>query len=167
MQQLWARILAGEANSPGFFSKRTVNLLADLEKGDADVFTKLCGFCWVIKGLVPLVFDVEHEIYKRNGIHFGILSHLESLGLIQFENIGGYKRLDFPQNQTVFYFRRPVNLTFQHQGGNELPIGKVLFTRPGNQLATVCGAVPVEGFFDYVYDRWGNESLVPKRETEQ
>ena len=30
MQRLWSRVLAGEANAPGAFSKRTVNLLADL-----------------------------------------------------------------------------------------------------------------------------------------
>ena len=29
MQQLWSRVLAGEANAPGAFSKRTVNLFAD------------------------------------------------------------------------------------------------------------------------------------------
>ena len=30
MQNLWARILSGEANSPGSFSRKTVNLVADL-----------------------------------------------------------------------------------------------------------------------------------------
>lgn len=30
MQTLWARILAGEANAPGKFSKRTVNLVGSL-----------------------------------------------------------------------------------------------------------------------------------------
>jgi len=32
MQRLWSGVLAGEANNPGTFSKRTVNLLADLDK---------------------------------------------------------------------------------------------------------------------------------------
>ena len=32
MQELFARILAGEANSPGSFSKKSVNLLAEIEK---------------------------------------------------------------------------------------------------------------------------------------
>jgi len=44
MQHLWSRILAGEANAPGAFAKRTVNLLADLDKGDAELFMHLCGF---------------------------------------------------------------------------------------------------------------------------
>src|SRR5437762_14302411 len=34
MQQLWAKVLAGEANAPGRFSKRTVNFIASLDKQD-------------------------------------------------------------------------------------------------------------------------------------
>jgi hypothetical protein len=35
MQNLWAQVLAGEANSPGTYSKRTVNFLSSLDKKDA------------------------------------------------------------------------------------------------------------------------------------
>lgn len=80
MQQLWARILAGEANAPGTFSRRTVNLLADLDKRDAELFTRLCGFGWMIGNVVPLVFDVQLAIYNDQGITFNSLSHLEALG---------------------------------------------------------------------------------------
>ena len=31
MQELWSRVLAGEANVPGTYSKRTVNFLSDLD----------------------------------------------------------------------------------------------------------------------------------------
>src|SRR5258708_5040845 len=44
MQKLWGKILAGEANSPRKCSKRTVNLLASLDKMDALLFSKLCSF---------------------------------------------------------------------------------------------------------------------------
>ncbi len=44
MQALWAKILAGEANGPGRFSKKTVNIVASLDKSDAEAFTTLCGF---------------------------------------------------------------------------------------------------------------------------
>src|SRR5207237_5859800 len=86
MQGLWSRVLAGEANVPGTYSKRTVNFLSDLDKVDAESFSKLCGFAWQIGNLVPLIFDVQAEIYMKQGIHFTSLSHLESIGLIQFEN---------------------------------------------------------------------------------
>ena len=43
MQVLWAKVLASEANSPGTYSKRTVNSLGSLDKRDAQLFTTLCG----------------------------------------------------------------------------------------------------------------------------
>ena len=46
MQELWSRVLANEANSPGSYSKRTVNFLSDMDKNEAESFTKLCGFVW-------------------------------------------------------------------------------------------------------------------------
>ncbi len=59
MQMLWSKLLAGEANSPGKYSKRTVNLLASLDKTEAHLFTQLCTFCWVIYDASALVFDLE------------------------------------------------------------------------------------------------------------
>lgn len=44
MKSIWSKVLAGEANTPNSFSKRTVNLLASLDKSDAELFTSLCGF---------------------------------------------------------------------------------------------------------------------------
>src|SRR5437867_7427205 len=94
MQTLWAKILAGEANSPGKFSKRTVGLLASLDKADATMVSTLCGFaCSISRQLVPVIYDYSHEIYSKHGISFSLLSHLESIGLI---------RLDLGQNFMYF-----------------------------------------------------------------
>src|SRR6266851_8860849 len=76
MQGLWSRVLAGEANAPGTYSKRTVNFLSDLDKGDAELFTHLCGFSWMIGNLVPLVYDEQHEIYNTRDINFNSVIHL-------------------------------------------------------------------------------------------
>ena len=79
MQSLWARILAGEASSPGKFSKRTVNLVGSLDKSDATLFSKLCGFVFMVAGPTAVVFDFNHKIYNDVGVNFGSLSHLESV----------------------------------------------------------------------------------------
>jgi len=167
MQQLWGRVLAGEANAPGSFSKRTVNLMADLDKSDAELFTKLCGFAWQIGNIVPLVYDVQNEIYNDHGVNFNSLSHLESLGLIQFNNIAGFRRLKLPKTFQVFYYGRPVSLTFPKDADNDLDIGHVLLTRAGHELAIISGCSPHDKFFDFVQARWIGQSLVPKKETEQ
>ena len=164
MQQIWAGILAGEANNPGTFSRRTVNLVADLDKRDAELFRRLCGFAWMIGGIQPLIFDSQHEIYNRHGIAFDSLGHLETLGLIHYNDVSGFKMLRLPKIFTITYHGRPVKLTLKGESDNELPEGKVLLTQAGRELAPICGSTPVDGFFEYVYDRWAGESLVPPRE---
>lgn len=166
MQSLWSRVLAGEANTPGAFAKRTVNLLADLDKEDALLFMRLCGFGWMIGNVCPLIFDVQASIYNNQGINFNSLSHLESLGLLQFNHLSGFRRLGIQKVATILYYGRPVTLTFPKDSDNDLELGKVLLTRAGQQLAPVCAPTPVEGFFEYVKERWVGKSLIPKPETE-
>ena len=166
MQSIWSRVLAGEANTPGTFAKRTVNLLGDLDKADAELFVRLCGFGWSIGNVVPLIFDVQASIYNEQGIDFNSLSHLESLGLIQFNNIAGFVRLKIPKSASVFFYGIPATLSFPNENDNQLDIGKVLLTRAGQQLAAICGSKPVDGFYHYVYDRWAANNLVPKLETQ-
>ena len=166
MQQIWAGILAGEANHPGSFSRRTVNLVADLDKRDAELFRNLCGFAWMIGSLRPLVFDTHHEIYNGRGINFGSLSQLETLGLIHFNDISGFKILHLPKRFNISYYGKLAALELPADDGNELQEGKVLLTRAGLELAPICGSTPVEGFFEYVYDRWAEVSLVPPRDPD-
>ncbi|MGB6475217.1 MAG: DUF2806 domain-containing protein [Candidatus Sulfotelmatobacter sp.] len=165
MQKLWSKLLASEANCLGTISKRTVNLLSDLDKRDAEQFMRLCGFAWVISNsIVPLVFDVRQEIYGRSEVYFNLLSHLETLGLIQFENFAGFKFTKLPQKVTVYYYDAPLELTLPNEFDNDLAVGTVLLTRAGHDLARICGCQAADGFFDDVYDIWANRSLVPKRE---
>ena len=154
MQSLWARVLAGEANTPGTYSKRTVNLLSGFDKNDADLFTRLCGFDWVIGNVVPLVFDVQADIYNRNGINFNALSHLESIGLIQHEGLTSFGRRGIPKRVVVHYYSRPLHLEMPKDVDNQLDVGVVLLTRIGQELAPICGSKPVEGFYEYVKDQW-------------
>jgi hypothetical protein len=160
MQSLWARVLAGEANAPGTYSKRTVNFLADLDKIDAELFSSLCGFAWLIGTLVPLIFDVEAEIYNKQKINFGALIHLESIGLIQFDHLAGFQRLKLPKRFEVVYYDRFLRLEMPADEDNSLDLGRVLLTKVGQQLAPICGGKPVEGFLEYVTKRW--EQYLPK-----
>jgi len=167
MQILWAKVLAGEANSPGAFSKKTVNLMADLDSTDAELFTSLCGFVWImINEVVPLIFDPQEEIYNRSGINFSSLLHLESLSLIKL-GVTDYARIDLPKRAEVFYYGRTVELVMPKEADNRLRLGKVLLTKAGQELAPVCGSKPVEGFFEYVYARWVDQGVVPKTAAPQ
>lgn len=154
MQHLWAKILSGEANSPGKFSKRTVDLLASVDKSDAMLFSTLCSFCFFIGEAFPLIYDTDHKIYTDHGINFSAISHLESIGLIHFNNLSGYVRRGLGQKGFVNYFGQQVWVEFAKPSDNELQLGHVLLTKAGQQLAPICGAEHREGFVDYVRDKW-------------
>lgn len=154
MQNLWSRILAGEANVPGTYSKRTVNFLSDIDKSEADLFTKFCRFIWEIDILEPLIFDVKAEIYNRHGIKFDPLLHLDSIGLIQFNTSAGLHRRGLPKRFSVAYYGRKLTLEMPQDTDNELPIGMAILTRVGQELAPICGSKPVGGFWEYVKDQW-------------
>lgn len=154
MQALWARALAGEANLPGTFSKRTVNFLADLDKADAKMFSKLCGFVWKIEDTVPLIFNFKVEIYNKQGIKFSSLSHLESIGLIQFDGISSFSLVDLPDQISAHYFDRPLQLNLVAKPDNNLRVGNVMLTKTGQELAPICGSKPVDGFWEYVLEQW-------------
>ena len=55
MQNLWSRVLAGEANYPGTYSKRTINFLAGIDKRDAECFSRMCRFCWILGDLQAVI----------------------------------------------------------------------------------------------------------------
>ena len=165
MQELWSKVLAGEANTPGTYSKRTVNFLSDLEKEEAELFSRLCGFGWLVGILVPLVFDNQNEIYHKHDINFNSLNHLESIGLIQFNHITGFARQELPKKITVYYHSTPLRLEMPQDGGDELPVGQTLFTQVGHELAPICGSRPVEGFREYVMEKW--KRFLPNSEIEE
>jgi hypothetical protein len=155
MQELWSRVLAGEVNEPGKFAKRTVNLLGDFDKNDAELFTTLCRFVWDIGGLHPFVFDGSPEIYAANGINFNSIIHLEDIGLIKFQTNGSFMRSDMPQQFTVFYYGVPTVLTMPEGSSRQLQLGKVLFTKAGLELAQISGAKPLKGFREFMHEAWG------------
>lgn len=162
MQKLWSRILAGEGNAPGTYSKRTVNFLSGLDKSEAELFAKLCGFVWVFQGFNPLVFDEKVEIYNKHGINFDSLNHLNSIGLIQLQPLG-FQKSNLPKKFTFNYYGKSLTLEMSQETGNNLKVGIAIFTRVGLELVRICGSKPVEGFWEYVKEQW--KEYLPKMEA--
>lgn len=166
MQEIWAKVLAGEANAPGSYSKRTVNFLGEIDKRDAGLLQNLCSFGWIVKDFIPLVFDPQAEIYNQKGIDFEALTHLDSIGLIQFRGPFAFAETDLPKFFEVVYYGCPLKLEMPKEDGNKLDIGQVILTQVGKELANVCKASGVDGFVEYVKEQW-KQFLPKKEETEQ
>jgi len=158
---LWASLLAGEANKPGTFSKRTVEFTHDMDKSDAQLFTNLCSFGWYSGEVFPLVYDESNQIYAQKGITFASLKHLDAIGLVTFESLSGFLLQGLGQSVTFFYYGAPINVEFQNTENNNFQVGKVLLTKVGKELAPICGSVRIDGFMDYIVSEWSKLGYIP------
>ena len=162
MQDLWAKLLAGEANEPGKYSKRTIELIASLDKKDAQLFNSLCTFCWFNgREVYPIIYNsAEDEIYKKKNINFRSLLHLQDIGLIQFNSISGYKIMGLQKYFTIFYYGRAIKLEFKKDEKNELNIGDVLLTKSGQELISVCQSEMNDNFFMFILEEWNKKGII-------
>ena len=81
MQKIWAKILAGEVERPGKTSLRTMDILRNMTKKDAEMFEKITGF--VIGN--DFIF-YEYSFLKpspSSPISFDSISNLQDCGLIR------------------------------------------------------------------------------------
>ena len=154
---LWANILASEANRPGHFSIKTVRLMADFDRRDAEDFMNLCRFrCDVAGSRTVLVFRPEDEIYREHGVDEDSLYKLEELGVIRVDHglfRAGFST-HFAEGAVMEYYGRRARLCAREDGRKIITTGQVEFTRAGRELSTLCEAGPVDSFWSYLRSRW-------------
>lgn len=136
MQMIWAQILAGESNSPGTFSKRTIEFMSTLDKSDAITFDNFLKYCWYLGDYHPLIMEYKHNgIYSQNGINFSSLMHLAEIGLISFDPLNGYGKIFEIDECNIGYYGRILNL--KNIKSKNISIGHVCLTKIGLDLAKV------------------------------
>ncbi len=154
MQGLWSNLLSGEANKPGSYSKRTLELVSTLDKLEAHLFTRLCSFAISASEIVPLIVNIDDKIYSENGVNFFSLSNLETIGLIKFDNIAGFVFQKLSKEVIIHYYGIPIRFRFSQDSENKLEIDHVMLTRAGQQLAPVCGSQMNHGFINYIIEHY-------------
>jgi hypothetical protein len=154
MQSLWARILAREVASPQSFSPKTLSVVRDLTKADAQLFAQLCGFVWSIMGDATIVLRELQAPFE-----FGSLTHLAAMGLIEFNNISKYVREPPTTEVRVSYFGQATLLRSAKE--RHLEIGKALLTLAGMQLYAICGSRPDEACRVATIARWKLDGWAP------
>ena len=176
MAQEWARILYDESQNPGKWSKRTLSILADMSKGDAEGFRNLCRFScsqkyasnWAIRNdgiAIATAFierpvrmlmlpDHSNPICKQNGVDWQSLVNLEQLGLVK---MSGYTASSVSKSFFVNIEGRDVAL---YKDG-AISMGEVAFTSSGEQLATLCSEVPNPvGLLEWLAGYWREKGVI-------
>lgn len=93
MQEIWAKILAGEIRQPKSFSKRTLEVLKHLSKEEAQLFEKIC------KGkLIDGILD-SRDIFSEIKITYNDILLLSECGLIGANSLVASNELESTKDE--------------------------------------------------------------------
>lgn len=139
LQEIYGRILAGEAQRPGTCSMRTLRVLRYLDRATADEFAKVLpcvvGESWLPRG---------DALLERFGIPFNLLLSLSDAGLLDTASV------QMKWSMPVFLSSGTRVLRLDSPGRN-IPI--YTLRAPGKELAHVAEVAFSRAYFDELL-RW-------------
>lgn len=149
MQALWGKILAGEITKPRSYSLRTLELLKNLSKDEAECFIKFGQFAIKSYGASFLVnFKGEKLLEEKYKLNFGERLLLEELGLLTAND------LEFkipPTKETplkiVFQISDTCIIAEKNQNLPETQIPVLAFTKIGQELLQL---IETKAEMDYI-----------------
>lgn len=158
IKQIWARLLATECNYFNSIPKKLIYILASISPENAFAYTKLCKFALSI----PLVEERDYnelfifwrkneEYFRENGINYGKLLELESIGLVNIDMDDGFyishediKQID--GKVAIGYNDRVISISNMKK---KLNVGNVVFTNAGVALYRIIAPETTDNAFEY------------------
>jgi hypothetical protein len=137
MQDVWAKILAGEVTKPGSFSRRTLSVLKDISIRDAQAFNTLCknSFRDIRGAPLPLISIPQgSEFWNQLGLNFTALRRLEDAGLLEFQAFG----IVLKNVTGALLFGSNKSLAAKTDSPDSFSLGRVDLTSAGVELAGIC-----------------------------
>jgi len=118
VQELVAKIIAGEYNKPGTYSMSTLQTLKMLGKNELELFERMCSLCVNDNEIPKTVFYLPETLrpfMDSLGIDFSSLQALQTLGLFlpndMSHSIGNPEK----KNYTLKYFNRNIRFEPTHE----------------------------------------------------
>lgn len=146
MQNLWARILAGEIAQPSSFSLRVIDILRNMSKKDAELFVKVCSYS--IKSSATNYFlPNEKNFLDDVGIRYVDIMKLSELGLMF--NDGSITLSITINNEPQLLFNNDNLLLLISSSGHEekVHISQYPFTEAGRELSNIVNKNISDGDF--------------------
>lgn len=181
MKLLWSRILAGEVESPGCTSIRTLGILKNLDRTTAELFKKLCSVSVSLKDpegnqiidarAISLGGNASTNSLQKYGLDFGNLNLLNEYGLIISDYnswrdyilcVGMHLPAEIPkvlycpfQYQNKYWILSSIDQTTY----SELKLHGVALTRAGRELSRVVDIVSIDDYDSDLKDYFANQKL--------
>lgn len=153
VQVIWGKLLGGEINSPGKYSKRLMSVISDMSTADAQSFIALCSLS--IQSVVsqssngtilvdPKPFALLFEDDNTSTFNEGAFSYdqrmaLEAFGLID-SSVRSYFTID-PGKESAFLAMGKIT-SFKNNGDSSVELNfSPVFTKIGVELSSLCNEI--------------------------
>jgi len=147
MQMLWGRVLAGEVKRPKSYSLRTLELLKNLTKEDAEIFTLVGQFAITTEdtSFIPN-FDKKY-LEEKLDVTFLDLLKLRELGLLAPTDLQFSLTATDDDSNVSFTNGAQLILVHRTTGTPEQTIAVMMFTTIGSELLSL---LVVESNIEYL-----------------
>ncbi len=136
MQNLWGKILAGEVKQPQSYSLRTLELLKNLSKRDAECFMKYANLAFTSNGVsFMLNFANQKLLEEKYKTNFAERLLLEELGLITANSLQFKIIATIEKPETIVFTISKVCIVVEKKEGiPEQMVPVLAFTKIGQEL---------------------------------
>jgi hypothetical protein len=147
VQNLWAKILAGEVVEPEACSRATLVILQSLSNNDIQLFNKYCQFQFKINGeLLRFKYSSLNKHLESRGILESDIRHLQDLGLVQPQ-----QQFHFTKNER--YVVEYVNSKFSMTLKGHRESRAEFLTKAGRELYRFIDTSPCDVYYEILLSR--------------
>lgn len=125
MQKIWARILAGEVKQPKSFSLRTLDVLRNMTKEEAELFVEISKY----------VYGGQNILNEKSIIKFESILTLNDIGLVLLESINNTVKI--PSNGKIYLKltkNKRLNIDSNESVNKEVNIHIYALSKAGEEL---------------------------------
>lgn len=156
MKEIWGKILAGEFNEPGTYTKRLLHTLSIMDGNMASTFQKIRSSCFYREPhLLTFIYRTNNSTidntkkYRDLGMIFKDFRELDSLGLIEYRFPDFYTIQN--NSKIIYYGNKVIRLTSDKK---VLETGNVSLTEIGKQICRITEPEYDDNILNICMDAW-------------
>ncbi|AUC13695.1 hypothetical protein BTO06_00390 [Tenacibaculum sp. SZ-18] len=158
MQELVAKIIAGEYNEPGSYSMSTLQALKMLGKSELELFEKICSLCVNDHQIPQDVFSLPESLrptLNSLSIDFGSLQSLQTLGLFLPNDMSRTLQNPEKKNFALSYFGKVIEFEPTHETSFEIKLpGFYTLSTTGKQIIKHLNPSYLNDYFEWLKENY-------------
>lgn len=144
IKDLWSKVLAGEILQPNSVSLRTLDILKNMSKKDAELFMKVMPFI-INDNYIPNNTD----LLDKYGIHYSDILELDECGLINSSGMVS-SHFNINSDNNILFNNENIACIIKSNNERNMEIREYVLTKSGTELKKIIGIATRNDFLvDY------------------